>query len=390
MKKLPKKLAALVCSLLLLLLLLPSASGVQTMYFMSVNDKVLDYSADTMPFISGGTVYVPYKMFIEEYNGGVYLGVFYGSSERFNTLSLYSRYDPMLTFDIGAGTAYDAAGNTYSFRAIVRSGVTFVPVSAVCSYFGLQYSYLPNDYGVLVRVKKEGTYWLSDRMFLSSATYKFMEQKQLFDREQEELLQPSPTPTVSPEAPTASPETPTDKSGVRISFAFRCDGENGADPLLDAFAGTDIKGLFFFRPEDLADRDDQIRRLLAEGHRVGFLTDGATADQCLQQAGEGNRLLAHIARARTDFLLVDNASLTEELAARGWVCWKGNINGIPANDLRPASLAANIMLNIEAKRSYGRILMDDSDTAVSALQRLIPQIHRGGYTFHAITEVDLS
>ena len=384
MKHFHKNLIALFCSLVLLLALLPSASGVQTMYFMAANDYPMDYSANTMPFISGGVVYVPYHLFIEEHNGGRNLGIFYGISERYNTLSLYSRNDPILTFDRGGGNAYDATGNTYSFRAITRNGVTFVPAMAVCSYFGLEYSYLPNDYGVLIRVKKQGSYWLKDRILVSSASTVFQAQKALFDKDQAATI--DPTPTTSPSSPPT-----TDKSHVRISFAFRCDNGGGADPLLDVLDGTDIKGLFFFPLTDLAERDDQIRRLLALGHRVGFIVDGSTAEDCLLQAGEGNRLLSHIARAKTDFLLVDNADVPkEELTALGLVCWEGNINGIPDRELRPISLSANIMLNAEAKRSYGRILMDDSQTCVSALKLLIPQIDRGGYTFHAITEVDLT
>ena len=71
MKKHWKKVVAAAGTLLLLLALRPSAMGVQTMYIMSANDKVLEDSQDTMPFVSGGTVYVPYTLFIEEFNKGV-------------------------------------------------------------------------------------------------------------------------------------------------------------------------------------------------------------------------------------------------------------------------------------------------------------------------------
>lgn len=385
MKRLREKLTALLCVLALFLLLLPSAAGVQTMYLMAANDNVLDYQSETMPFVSGGTVYVPYTMFISEYNGGVELGVFYGISEAYNTLSLYTRTDPILTFGLDGSSAYDATGTTYSFRAIVRDGVIFVPAWAVCSYFGLQYSYLPIDQGVLVRVKKDGGYWLSDRFLISSAGDVFQAQKKRFDQDQAASAPVSP----SPSAPAVS-DAP-DKSRVRVCFAFRCDGEAGADPLLDVLEGTDIKGLFFFPADELARRDDQIRRLLAQGHRVGFLVDGSDAEACLTQAEEGNRLLAHIARARTDFLLVDGSdSLRDTLLEQGWACWKGNINAIPEAGVRPASLAANILLNLDAKRSYGRILMDDSEVSAAALQTLIYQIDQAGYRFHAITEVDLT
>jgi len=383
-KKHWKKLIAAAGALLLFIATLPSALGVQTMYFMSVNDKVVDYKAETMPFISGGVVYVPFQMFISEENGGVNLGVFYGIHEASNILSLYSRTEPILTFDRGGQGAYDAAGNTYSFHAITRNGITFVPAAAVCDYFGLEYSYLPNDYGVLVRVKKEGSYWLNDRMFLSSATYKFVEQKKLFDRDQSEVLS---TPPASPSPSTS----PADKSRIRISFAFRCQTTEGIDAILDIFQGTDVKGLFFLHPDQLTQMDDQVRRLLAQGHRIGFTVDGPDLESCLAQAETGNRLLAHIARTKTDFLLVAGEdTLAEPLSGSGWVCWKGNINGIPDREMRPASLASSILLNAEAKRSYGRILMEDSQLCSEALSRLIPQLHQRGYTFHAITETDLS
>ena len=382
MKKHSKKLIALFGALFLFIAILPSALGVQTMYFMSSNDKVVDYKAETHPFISGGVVYVPFHMFIAEENGGTSLGVFYGISERYNTLSLYSRSEPILTFDRNGANAYDAAGNTYSFHAITRNGITFVPAAAVCEYFNLEYSYLPNDLGVLIRVKKSGSYWLNDRMFLSSANYKFVEQKQDFDKDQ--ALQ------ISPSSPAPSTGV-ADKSRIRISFAFRCQSAEGIDTVLDVFQGTDVKGLFFIRPDQLPKMDDQVRRLLAQGHRVGFTVDGADVEACLAQAEEGNRLLAHIARSKTDFLLTEGeTSLTDSLAETDWVCWKGNINGIPNREIRPASLASNILLNAEAKRSYGRILMEDSQLCTDALAHLIPQLHQSGYTFHAITETDLT
>lgn len=386
MKRVWRKLLVLAAALALLLTLLPAAAGAQSLYFMVVNDKVLDYSASTMPVMVDGTIYIPYHTFIGEYNGGVDLGVFYGISDRYNTLSLYSRSNPILTFDINAGTAYDATGNTYSFRAIVRNGVIFVPAWAVCSYFGLQFSQLTNSYGVMIRVKKEGSFWLSDRVLSSSASLVFEKQKQLFDREQ----LPQPTASDSP-SPSPSPsDTPTDKSRVQVSFAFRCGGELGPESVLDTLARYQLRALFLLRPSDLSQWDDAVRRLLAEGHRLGLLVEGETAEECLEQAQEGNRLLSHIARSRTDLLLAEGPDgLTEELRQAGWVCWRGNVSGIPTQDIRPASLAANILLNVEVKRSYARILMDNSATCVSALARLLPELERQGYLFHTITEIDL-
>lgn len=383
-----KRLACLFCALILLLILLPSAAGAETMYFMAVNDRMLEYSPETMPVISGGTVYVPYTMFLSEFNGGIDLGVFYDWNKQFNTLSLYSQTRPVLTFDIGAGTAYDTMDNVYSFKAILRNSTIYLPAWGVCDYFGLSYSYLPNSYGVLVRVKQEGSYYLSDRFFVSSATSKFQEQKKEFDRAQ------APTPTAVPTpAPTPTPTpAPTPNAGetreqVRVCFAFRCDTGEGPEALADSLDRYGVKGLFFFRPDALTRWDDQIRRLLAGGHRVGILVDGPDAASCEVQAAEANRLLARIARTRTDFLLVDGPrTLRRELEGRGWVCWWENIDGVPGAGARVSGHTATLLLSIEAKQSLARITMDDSAVSAGTLERLLPRLRGENYLFPAVTE----
>lgn len=379
-----KRLIALICTLFLLLALLPSAAGAETMYFMAVNDNMLEYSPETMPMVSGGTVYVPYTMFLSEFNGGINLGVFYGWNKQLNTLSLYSQTKPVLTFDIGAGTSYDTMDNVYSFKAILRNGTIYLPVWWVCSYFDLQYSYLPNSFGVLIRVKREESYYLTDRNFVSSATDKFREQKKQFDR----IQAPAPTPTLMPPpTPTPSPDQAL-RGQVRVSLAFRCETGEGPQALLDVLERYQAKGLFFFRPDELVQWDDQIRRLLAGGHRVGVLVDGKTWSDCEDQAAQANRLLSRIARTRTDFLLVDGSRpLKQELVARGWVCWWENINGLPQEGSRLNGHAASLLLNIQTKRSLARITMDDSALCAGVLDRLLPRLGGGDYLFPAITEI---
>lgn len=375
-----KRLTCLLCALILLLALLPSAAGAETMYFMAVNDKMLEYSPETMPVVSGGTVYVPYTMFLSEFNGGIDLGVFYGWNKQLNTLSLYSQTQPVLTFDIGAGTAYDTMDNEYSFKAILRNSTIYLPAWGVCDYFGLSYSYLPNSFGVLVRVKREGGYWLSDRSFVSSATDKFREQKKEFDRAQSPTPTPAPTPVPTPDADGA-------RKRVRVCFAIRCETGEGPRALADSLDRYGVKGLFCFRPDALARWDDEIRRLLAGGHRVGVLVDGQDAGACEAQAAEANRLLARIARTRSDFLLVDGpGTLRRELEDRGWACWWENIDGVPGGGARVSGHTATLLLDIQAKQSLARITMDDSAVSAGTLERLLPRLRREGYLFFAVTE----
>jgi len=383
-----RKLLCVVCAILLLFSLLPGASGAQSMYFMAVNERILDFSLNTLPFVYEGTVYVPYTMFVSKHNGGVNLGVFYDWNRQNNILSLYSQTQPVLTFDIGAGTAYDTMDNTYNFRAIMRNSTIYLPAWGVCSYFGLQYSYLTTQYGTLIRIKKDGSYYLDDRTFVDTAADKLKEQKKQFDRTQQPEVTPTPTPAPTPS--NTPPPVGTDRQ-VKVSFAFRCDQGEGPEAILDTLDGYGLKSIFFFRPEDAARWDDQIRRLLGEGHKIGWIVDGEDAAVCAAQAAEGNRLLSHIAHTRTDFLLPEGEEkLRVQLEQDGWVCWRGNINADPKQEERPASLALTLRLNLEVKVSLGRILLNDSAVSVGALERLLPQIIGDKeYQFLNISESDM-
>ncbi len=380
-----RKILALVCALLLLCALLPTALGAESMYFLAVNDKMIEYSADTMPIVNSGTVYVPYTTFIAEKNGGVNLGVFYGRDPQLNTISLYGKQKPIITFDIAKGITYDTMDNLYPYRALIRNNTVYLPAWAVCNYFELEYSYLATNFGPLIRIKNEGGYYLDDRFFVSSATDKFREQKKQFDRDQRGEETPAPKPTSSP----VDPAVPGKKQ-IRVFFAFRCDSGEGPVALLDQLEGEGGKALFFFRPQDLARWDDQIRRLLAQGHRIGFLVDGPDAATCQEQAEEGNRLLAHIARTSTDFLLVDGSSaLRKELATQGWACWTSHVSSLSYAGARPSTLATALQEGVDRRTSSARVLMDDSSTSSQALGRLLTKMDTKDYLIRQIAESDL-
>ena len=375
-----RKIAGFLCVLLLLCAMLPSAAGAGTMYSMSVNDKLLDYSADTMPTVYEGMIYVPYTMFVSRYNGGIELGVFHSWNKKLNVLTLYSWDKPLLSFDIEAGIAYDMQDNVYPYKAILRNGVVYVPAQRVSSYFGLKYSAVKHAYGTLVRVKKEGDYYLDDAFLISTADQRLKEQKEAYERGQQPQVTPDPSP--SPSAPVIE-----EPSQIQVYLAFRCGGGENLHRILDNLESYRVKGVFYFRPEILAERDDEIRRLLAGGHKIGFQVTEDTAQACVETAEEGNRLLKHIARARTEFLLVEQDDLEEELERQGWVCWWGNVNGIPKENTTAATLTANIYRSVDAKQSVARILTDDSETASTALERLLPRLMSEAYLLKTITEV---
>ena len=163
-----KRISALLCSLALVCaLILPvwGSSG-STVYLLAVGDKFYDAYR---PVAVNGVVYVPYTIF-DRTATGVDLGVYYGiTPERGTILTLYS-LSGMLTFTMQMGTCEDNLGNSMSLHARWRNAIPYVPAAAVCSFFGLQYSFLPTtDRGTLIRITNPNSPGLADGFFLQSA-----------------------------------------------------------------------------------------------------------------------------------------------------------------------------------------------------------------------------
>lgn len=128
-----EKWAALVLALALLVqpLLLP-AQAAPTVYFTAVNDYVLELSDDTMPFWSGGYLYLPSTIFTGSV--GRQLGISYSRYVNRQTVILYSSDTHALIFDLANNTTKDNQGNAYAQTAILRGGVVFVPEPVITSF----------------------------------------------------------------------------------------------------------------------------------------------------------------------------------------------------------------------------------------------------------------
>lgn len=143
-----RKLAALLLCLLLVFQLSPVPSGAaETVYFTAVNKNVLTLSDDTMPFWSGGYLYVPSTIFT---GVGRDLGVSYYPNIARQTVLLYvdKTVYSSLVFDLNKDYAIDNEGNLYFQKPIQRGGVIFLPISLIARCFGLLYSTVEVDPGL--------------------------------------------------------------------------------------------------------------------------------------------------------------------------------------------------------------------------------------------------
>lgn len=349
--------AALCAALLLSGLMLPGLGSASSVYLMAANDQVVEMTAENMPMMVNGTLYVPYTLLSSRSNGGVNLrlNAVYSASRR---TMLVSSGQQGVTFDTQANTAYDIQGNELSVRAVVRNGMAFLPVDWLCSYFGvIGYSVIWTRYGTLVRITNSYAV-LSDEDFVDAAKGKLAENL----RSYQESIAPSATPTPTPaprptptstpaptppvvqtsvppvasappevqpsQAPQPSPEPSEEpEEGAELTLALRW-GEQGeqAARLLEE---RGLRALFLLTGEELREQDDAVRRLVGAGHSVGLVLTGTDGEECLDQAREGRKLLAGVARCGTVVACADGADQAGRDALReaGYVLWTASVRG---------------------------------------------------------------
>ena len=163
-----RRLAALVLCLLAVFQLSASPTrAAEDVYFTAVNKNVLSLSDATMPFWSGGYLYVPSTIFT---GVGRDLGVSCYPNIAKQTVLLYvdDTIYSSLVFDMNKDYAIDNEGNLYFQPPIQRGGVIFLPISLIARCFGLLYSTVEVDRGYLVWVRNTDMD-LEERYFADAA-----------------------------------------------------------------------------------------------------------------------------------------------------------------------------------------------------------------------------
>lgn len=379
MKHWKKGLPALVlCAALALGVAIPAFGSSGTVYLMAVNERVLDVTAENMPTIMGGVLYVPYTMLSIQHTG-INLGVSTQYSATRRTV-LVSDGQYGIVFDIQANTAQDLQGNPVPARAMVRNSMTFLPIDYLCAYFGsISCSRVYSEYGTVIRVTN-GAAVLRDPNFVDAAD------SLLADSLRGYLAsiatpEPTPPPTVKPTAaPTAAPTvpptaTPTAKPSVppttppappsakpsappieaEVLLALRW-GEQG-EQLARLLEGRGERALFLFTVQELRGQDNGLRRLIAAGHTVGLALTGEDFETCEAQLEEGRRLLGLIARYHVLVVSADalNSSGREDLREKGCAVWSPDLRGedYRTGELLVKALAPRSAIGVELECGAG-------------------------------------
>ena len=182
------------CAAILILVIPIMAQN--AIYFTAINNTLLELNDQTMPINQNGTIYLPSSIF---------------NSSELGTYCLYSRskqqvvisdLNKILYYDMSAGNSYDDRDNSYPYAAIYHNDTAYIPAFFTASYFGIQVSYIRNDYAPIIRLTKGSV--LSDNDFLRGAAA-IMETR-LAQYNTAQTATEAPEPTVRPTAvPTATP-----------------------------------------------------------------------------------------------------------------------------------------------------------------------------------------
>ena len=362
------------CAAILILVIPIMAQN--AIYFTAINNTLLELNDQTMPINQNGTIYLPSSIF---------------NSSELGTYCLYSRskqqvvisdLNKILYYDMSAGNSYDDRDNSYPYAAIYHNDTAYIPAFFTASYFGIQVSYIRNDYAPIIRLTKGSV--LSDNDFLRGAAAIMETRLAQYNTAQTATEAPEPTvrPTAVPTAtprPTATPEpVPTprpNRSDVEVYIAFLGISEN-SEACADILCSKGFKPCFFLRTEDVRQHPDLVRKLNGIGCGIGLLF----SDDPLEEYAEFSELLRESART-VSFLLASAVPLSPaELAQAqetGLLLWCAQE---PEQDI-------NSLIEHMADAEDRCDLLLGPNVSVNRVTRLANYLRTESYTVKEITEL---
>lgn len=366
---------------------------------IAINDQLLPLSADVMPITINGTYYVPYTLFDANLNGGYNVGSIYSGGQKVvNGTLVFTLYSGgtlgtrNLNFDLSTGSSYDyfPDGEEQAPRAVIRDGRIYVSAEETCDYFRgegafPEYYKTLTTYGYpLIRLRGRDSQ-LDDRTFVSSlySGYILYVLNTYYRTLNPQSTQPPDLPPISSPSVDPSGQVPGDGRKVRTYLAVDCGAGGDTAAVLDQLKDEGRAALLLFPADGLAEQDDLIRRAVGSGHAIGLTTDAPTAEAALEELAAANGLLEHIALTHTAIALstAGDDAVTAGLEAAGWLCWQGNLDG---TDMTPS----DVLRTLEARQSTTRVTLDNRDSGVRSLDRLLRTLREEPYDYRLAVETE--
>lgn len=382
-----RRAAALIfCFLLVFRLAVPPARAADRVYFTAVGGYVLPLSDNTMPFWSGGYVYIASSIFTGAARESL------GVSQVFNKdqgrLVLYGG-GRSLTYTLSANCALDNDGGAYYPGAIQRNGTVFVPANTVSRYFDLVYSVIEVEHGSMVWLRQPD-YGVSDKLYADAARYSMNSVYADYIRAKE----PAPPESGAPGGngrPSSPSETQDPAAGLEGKHIALClEAGSGASTLADALESYDAGAAFFFTPEEMERQGGTLRRLTAQGQSVGILADAGNPDRTVaEQLEAGNAALfrATCGKTRLAYIRGGGAQALQDAREAGFRCLQPELDR-SGYELRSASEALELVRRLASWRGNAAVWLGDG-ASPAGLRSFLSAAREAGGVCAAYTEAGL-
>lgn len=375
-----KLLAALACAVLVVQLAVP-ADAAETVYFTAVNKNVLELSDATMPFWSGGYLYVPSTIFTSV-SRDLKVGVTTTNSGDGTTLMLYggSAEFQTLSFPLSKDYAVDKYRNMYFQKAIQRGGVTFLPISLVARCFNLLYTVIEVSRGYLVWVRTEDVD-LSERIFADAASY------QMESRYSQYLKNQGSETTDETGETGETIDTSPSVSGQRVYLCVRAEDAATVSALLDVLDQYDSQAAFYCTVDFLRQEGDLLRRMTATGQAIGIVADAALPEGTVaEQLAAGNAALEMATWGKTRLVRLENVSdqTAADVEALGYRCLWPDLDRSPY-PLADSASADVLLRRVEERSGAVSVWLGDGASA-AGLEAFLSALSGSGGRCLAMTE----
>lgn len=348
--------ALILCLLLALQLSLSPARAADRVYFTAVGSYVLPLSDNTMPFWSGGYVYIASSIFTGTARESLDISQVFNRDQ--GRLVLYGG-GRSLTYTLSDNCALDNDGAAYYPGAIQRNGTVFVPASTVSRYFDLVYSVIEVDQGSMVWLRQP-SYGVSDKLYADAAQYSVDSVYADYIRAKE---------SAGPEGGSSGGGRPSGAPGAQDAaglegkrIALCLQGGTDAAALADALEAYDAGAAIFFTPEEMERQGGTLRRLTARGQSVGILADAADPDRSVAgQLEAGNAALFRATCGKTRLVYLKNGGAQDLRAAEaaGYLCLRPDLDR-SGSSLRSAAGAQELVRRLSAWRGDASVWLGDS------------------------------
>lgn len=376
--------ALLFCLLLIFQLAATPARAADRVYFTAVGGYVLPLSDNTMPFWSGGYVYIASSIFTG--TGREHLGI----SQVFNSdegrLVLY-RAGRSLTFTLSGNCALDDDGIAYYPGAVQRNGTVFVPANTVSRYFDLVYSVIEVEQGSMVWIRQPD-YNVSDKLYADAAKYLLNTIYTDYIRAKEAAgpsKEPASGASSRPAVPVENEDPAAGLNGKRIALCLAAGSD--ASVLVDALGSYDAGAALFFTPEEMTRQGETLRRMTAAGLSIGVLVDAGDLERTVEKQLEaGNAALFQAVCGKTRLACIENGGPQSFQTARdlGFRCLRPDVDRSGAS-LRNASGVQDLVQRLADREGDAAVWLGSGVSPVS-LRMFLAAARDAGGEFAAYNE----